>query len=503
MAVTVYDEVERKYDVAESALLPSLAGVGEVATVAQAVTADLEAVYYDTEDLALARHGVTLRRRTGGHDDGWHVKLPEKADTKKELRMPLGDASDTVPADLLGPVRSIVRDHPLVPVARVLNHRLTYRLLDAESRVLGEVCDDTVTGERLVGQPQSRHWREWEVELAEDSPLALDTVEAPLVAAGATPADVRSKLVRALGDGLPSAPQADAVGSDRRTAGGAFAAYLRQQLAELRTHDAGVRSDRPGSVHRLRIVARRLRSALTTYRPLFASGATDAVREELRWLGQALGEARDAQVLLERLDELVESEPPELVLGPVRQRLESTLGRSGREGRGRVLAALESERYFRLLDALDALVAEPPPLALGREPAASVLPGLLHRDFRRLRRAVKAAARAQEPQERDRALHEARKKAKRLRYAAESATAVLGAPARRLGKRAKRLQQALGRHQDTVLSRRTLRELGVQAHLSGENGFSFGRLHGLEDWHAARAQDSFEKAWKRLKRKGL
>jgi CHAD domain-containing protein len=94
--------------------------------------------------------------------------------------------------------------------------------------------------------------------------------------------------------------------------------------------------------------------------------------------------------------------------------------------------------------------------------------------------------RTSDPTRRDAALHETRKAAKRLRYAAESAVPVFGGRAKKLARRAERVQVVLGEHQDTVVARQTLRELGAQAYLHDENGFTFGRLHALEQ---ARAEE--------------
>ena len=77
---TRQDELERKYEVDPSAIMPSMAGVPGAASVSQPVEHNLEAVYFDTAGLDLARRGVTLRRRTGGDDGGWHLKLPGGAD---------------------------------------------------------------------------------------------------------------------------------------------------------------------------------------------------------------------------------------------------------------------------------------------------------------------------------------------------------------------------------------------------------------------------------------
>ncbi len=500
MQITVQDETERKYDVDGAATLPSLVGLDGVAGVAEATTVDHEAVYFDTAGLDLARRGITLRRRTGGEDEGWHLKVPsDRDDTRTELRLPLGRAVRIVPKPLLGPVRAIVRDRSLVPVARVLNHRVTLDLLDGGATVLARVCDDSVTGESLLRAATTKHWREWEVELSPGSALHLDLVEQPLLDAGAARATATSKLARVLE--VHRQPRPTRAGGHRAPAKATASQVLVARLAEhrdrLHRHDAGVRADRPGSVHRMRIAVRRLRSALTTYRPLLEPDHTDQLRADLRWLGQSLSPARDAEVLRERLDALVAEQPAELVMGPVARRIDKTLSEAAREGRKQAQAALDSPRYFRLLDALDAFVEDPPVLAAADGRATRVVPRLLRRDARRLHRAVEAAQAAGELHP-DLALHEARKKAKRLRYAAESAIPALGRRARTLTKRAKRVQEALGDHQDTVVARATLRECGVQAHLSGENAFTYGLLHGLEERRATDSRESFERSWRHL-----
>jgi CHAD domain-containing protein len=523
MAPTSHDETERKYDVDDAAIVPNLTEVDGVAAVGQAVTYDLEAVYFDTAGLDLARHRVTLRRRTGGPDSGWHLKLPARGDTRTEVRLPLdtppldpapdaagpregaggpreGQAPEaySVPAALLGPVRAIVRDRALQPVAHLQTRRLAYTLRDDQATDLAELSDDTVTAERLVAEPAVEHWREWEVELVEGSETLLDAVEEVLLGGGAAPASARSKLARTLGDAVrppdDQPPTEDLGGS---TAADVLRAHLAKHTASLWEQDARVREDQPGAIHKFRIAARRLRSALTTYRPLFQAGSVDPLREQLRWLGQTLGGARDAQVLRERLDELVESQPAELVLGPVAARIDGDLAYAYRDGRERSLALLDSERYFRLLDSLDDLVQSPPLLPEAGQPASEVLPRLLARDTKRLRRAVRAAKAADHPDQRDPALHEARKKAKRLRYAADSTVPVFGKPAEKLSAAAKRVQNALGLHQDAIVAGRRLREYAVQAHLAGENGFTFGRLHALEEWRAEEARQAFRKAWKK------
>jgi CHAD domain-containing protein len=502
---TRQDEVERKYQVDPSTIMPSLAEVPGVASVSQPVEHHLEAAYFDTAGVDIARRGITLRRRTGGDDAGWHLKLPGGADTRTEVRLPLGGGAKVVPPTLLEPVRVVVRDRPLAPVARLRTRRCERDLVAEDGTVLAHVCDDEVRAEPLVGGGGGQSWREWEIEVVDDHGDLLSALEARLLEAGASAAEHGSKLMRALGDALatPSAaPRAvEGLGPDRASA--LFLDYVEQHVSELHRQDARVRAEHAESVHKMRVATRRLRSALTTYRPLLAAGSTEALRQELRWLGQSLGEARDAQVLRERFDRLVAAEPVELVMGPVAARLDGEMGAREQRGREKALETLDSARYYRLLDALDEVLAAPPVVADADGSAVKVVPRLIQRDGRRLRRAVKAVVRAADARDRDLAFHEARKKSKRLRYAAESAIPIFPQRAEALASAAEAVQEVLGERQDTVVSRQTLRECGVSAHLSGENGFTFGRLHALEQQRSAELEQAFTVVWKDVPRGSL
>ena len=119
--------------------------------------------------------------------------------------------------------------------------------------------------------------------------------------------------------------------------------------------------------------------------------------------------------------------------------------------------------------------------------------------FRRPRRAAKAVPADAAHPGREAALHEVRKAAKRARYAADAARPVVGKPAKNFARGMKSVQKLLGEHHDTVVIRSQLRQLGVQAHLAGENGFSFGRLHGRQQAAAERAEAAYPAAWQAAK----
>jgi len=201
LLMTRYQEVERKFDADPGAPLPDLSGA--TGTVSEAVESQLDATYFDTADAQLARHRITLRRRTGGDDAGWHLKLPSGHDERTEVRLPLGRSTRTVPEALTREVSAIVRDRPLVPIAVLHTTRIERRLLDADGNALASVADDTVRGQRLTegeGSIEVSTWREVEVELLDGDRAFLDAVSSRLLAAGLTPSGSTSKLARVLGD---------------------------------------------------------------------------------------------------------------------------------------------------------------------------------------------------------------------------------------------------------------------------------------------------------------
>jgi inorganic triphosphatase YgiF len=195
-------ETERKYEAESDFVLPGLSGVPGVAAVSPPQTYELSAVYIDTEDLRLIGAKVTLRRRTGGTDAGWHLKLPAGGDSRREIHAPLGPGVGTVPADLLDRVSGWTGGQPLQPIARLDTIRTVRHLTGGDGQVLAEIADDLVTGSLPAGRPAgwqvAASWREIEVELVTGSPDLLDAVALRLQQAGASPSAAASKLGRLL-----------------------------------------------------------------------------------------------------------------------------------------------------------------------------------------------------------------------------------------------------------------------------------------------------------------
>lgn len=499
-ATVVVTEVERKFDLAPGVELPGFDGLPGVASVGGAQVHDLDATYVDSVDLRLIANRITLRRRTGGDDAGWHLKLPRGDGERDELRRPLGRSARALPAPLRSQVEVHLRGAEVLPVVRLVTRRVVRHLLDGAGSVLAEVADDevtaTVTGGSTAGgtADQTLTWREVEVELVAGDEALLDAVAARLGQAGARPSDSRSKLAKALGDRVP-APRRERPRDVRRSsAGGVVLEHLREQVAALVAHDPQARADVEDAVHQMRVASRRLRSALAAFRPLFDDRLTEPLRDELAWLGGELGAVRDAEVVRDHVVAAVRAQPRDLVVGPVLRRVTSLLRQRHRAAHDELLVQLSTPRYFALLDALDALVDDPPLTPPAAQKADAVLPRLLYRTWRRAHRQVLAAD-AAEGAERDLLLHEVRKAAKRARYAGESIAARYGRPARRYAARMKAVQDVLGSHHDSVLIRRILTELAGEAQRAGEPTFTYGRLHALEESRAGTIEEDFALAW--------
>lgn len=266
---------------------------------------------------------------------------------------------------------------------------------------------------------------------------------------------------------------------------------LAEYVDELLAWDRAVRADADDAVHQMRVTIRKIRSLLEVSWPGPAAaepGDHGWMLDDLRWLATLLGAARDAEVLAERYQRELDRLEPQLVRGPVRERLVDEAIRHYQAGRQRSLIAMDSVRYFRMLDGLSALIATP---AVAGRPACST-PVAIDVAYRRVRKAAKTAAQAAGNADRDEALHRIRKGVKRLRYAADATGEPLVAA------RAKVIQTLLGDHQDSVVSRQHLLRQADAAFAAGEDTFSYGLLYQQESDLADRCRTQLDQALSEL-----
>lgn len=360
-----------------------------------------------------------------------------------------------------------------------------HRLLGASGEVLAEVADDRVDADGSV----------------------LGATGAALRAVGAAPSHTGSKLHRALGDRLRSQDGEGTSGHDDRGGLGPRSAArqvlhreLRRHVAEVPRQNPAVRADLPDPAYRMRVAVRRLRALLATYRPLFRAELTEPPRNEPGWLGRCLGDIRDVEVLGKRLEQPTAGPPG---TDAARKRAEEHLCARHRRAVPRAHTAMSSGRHVVLLEHLETLAREPPLNASADQDVTDVMPRLLRRSLKRVAIRHERLESVADPAERPARLHDLRKAARRARYATAALTEVYGDDAHRLAKPLKRVQSALGEHQDIVVSRAELRRLAHAAAAAGENTFPYGHLQAREEAAARAAEREFHRAWRRASRKKL
>ena len=486
-------EVERKYDVEDGFVVPDLTGVAGCIGVGDAVRHELVARYFDTTDLQLAASNITMRRRTGGHDSGWTVKLPHAGIARSEISIPLDAAHPTtVPVELAALVAGHLRGRPLTAVADLSTVRLERDLLGPGGIVAATLADDTVTGCRLDSDANPTSivtWREIEVELADASQMSLKTVGKHLRRHGARRSASPSKVSRVL-DVAATRPDPPAAG---RSAGATLVDYVRTHTGRLLALDPQVRlaNAEDESVHQMRVAARSIYYALRTHQRLIDADEATALRTELRWLADILGTVRDLEVMRVRFASRLAALPDP---GPEPSWL-TNLGRSEAQARDHLRAQLLSSRYFALLNALDRFVSDPPltSLAAGRKDtheARTVLRAVL----RRMSHAEAAIAATAIGEERDTALHLLRKRAKRGLHDAHAAIALdIASP--EFVDRVARLESLLGTYRDGVIAQRQIRRIAYERATTKRDAYTLGTLAGIERCEARRVLDGLPAAW--------
>jgi triphosphatase len=490
-------------------------GASSGVSVAPGASVSLDDTYFDTDDWRVTRAGYTLRvRRVGDRTEATLKAMTAGEDglrRRREISEPLTDTAPEALACAPGPVgervRTLAGGRALRPLFTLRTRRRTYPIT-VNGADAGEVALDEAEVPVEHGEPL--RLTRVEVEVAAEAVATVRGFVAELRAACGLQPAARSKFeagLAAQGLALPPPPDlgATAIPPDI-TAGELAFAVLRRHFAAFLAHEPGTRlGDDPEELHDMRVAARRLRAALSLFRAVLPARA-ERVRRELAWIARHLGEVRDLDVQLDRLAAWATGtggiEPA--ALDEVRNRLHGRRARARR----RLLRALESRRYARLVQSLTDLLRGGPPrrLAAARAPATTVAPALLRRLYRKFRQAGDGLGETATAA----AYHRARIRTKRLRYAVEAFADLYGPPARVYARRLADLQDLLGRHQDAQVAMASLRDAlsAGGRRLPPETAFAMGRIAQRYADEAAALRRRFGevydgvtgKPWQRLRR---
>jgi CHAD domain-containing protein len=475
----VVEEREDKFEVDRDWVMPQVRRlVPDGGRVEQEVRR-LENTYFDTPGAGLRLFGVTLRRRIGGSETGWQLKVPHGT-SRTELQS--GSRAKKLPSALAQGVEGLLVGESVRPVATMLTTRTVYQVLDADGELVLEIADDQVES-RPAGEPaRLRSWREVEAELGPaGTKKDLRRAGKLLRAAGATPSTTKTKLDRALG---PVWPNGQSPATESGTVGALVGAYLAAQCDVLASNDVGLRTGAP-VVHKTRVAARRLRSTLRVFGDLIDPGPAEELNNELAWYAGVLGEVRDREVLNNRLTTLIAELPADQVRGPAEAEITKILATETDIATQRLNEAMHTPRYEHLVQLLRGWKTAPP-LTDAADGDDKTAVGYVKQAKRK---ADKRLRKADGDIER---LHQARKAAKRLRYAAE-----LVEPADKkmkgIARDAERMQILLGEHQDAVVAANFLSTIGAPSNgQNGQSGFTYGVLMANELNRAADIRESLK-----------
>ena len=424
--------------------------------------------YFDTEDWRLYRAGYALRvREIDGKVEATMKSLEPSEGSlrnRREISEPLDDDQPTTLMESRGPAgsmsRKIIGGHELRRLFGIRTRRQRFVLqlddsagevsLDASKIPVGE---DSVSLRRVEVETDTaptQELRDFVDEMRSALDLSSGTLskyETGLYASGLDPAGDTAFGPTSIEPSM--------------SAGEVAFAVLRRQFAEMRAHEGGTRlGEDPEELHDMRVPTRRMRAAIKVFRDALP-GRARWFREELRWVAQALGDVRDLDVQIERLQSWKQEagEEPSKALDKIIGITEKRRA----EARERMLAALDSDRYEQLETSFAGMLRrgherETDGRGVAGEPITAVAPALISRRYRKWRKAAKRLDVSSSPE----AFHDTRKKGKRLRYTLEFVSEVYGDPVQKLAVPLKVLQDDLGDHQDAVVAAEYLRELGTK-----------------------------------------
>ncbi|HET6758876.1 MAG TPA: CYTH and CHAD domain-containing protein [Propionibacteriaceae bacterium] len=472
-------EQEDKFEVDSDWVMPQITDLVPDGGRLDQQVRELDSTYFDTPGAALRVFGITLRRRVGGSETGWQLKVPSGT-ARTELQS--GSRAKTLPPALAKGVEGLLAGESLDSVAAIMTTRTAYRVLNADGELMFEIADDQVESGPPDGESMLHSWREVEVELGPAGKKKdLKRARKLLEDAGASPSTSRTKLDRAL---TPTSGDGGDGGASRvepGTVGELVAAYLATQCDVLASNDVGMRTGTP-DVHKTRVAARRLRSTLRIFDDVVDAAPAEELGNELAWYAEMLGQVRDRDILSSRLTKKIDELPPEQVRGPVEAEIKKTLAAEREEAVGGLSKAMRTSRYAHLVQLLRGWRAAPPLTEAAGEEAKTAVKYV----EKAKQKADKRLRKADDDIER---LHRARRATQRARYAAE-----LVEPAdsemKAVARDAEELQTLLGEHQDATVAANFLATISSDGDGTEGTGFTYGILMANELNRAAQIRAS-------------
>ena len=463
-------------------------------SIAAGETRRLSDTYFDTDDWRLYRAGYVLRVRRRGKKAEVTMKSLAPAEDglrrRRELTQPLGEGGLETLEDG-GPVGDLLKTlqgaRELNPLFENRTRRRTFvvRPRDSENGSAGEIalddCEIRTPGADSGGKDaESFHLRRVEIEVPAESGEMREFVGALRQDLNLLPA-ARSKFGTGLRTaGLEPAPEPDfgPTKFDASSAAGEVAyAVLRRNFAIMLACEPGVRlGEDPEKLHDMRVATRRLRNTLRVYSDALPKRA-ERYERDLKYVADVLGVVRDLDVHIDMFADDHGDEDSQRIVDILKGRQAGA--------REQMLAVLDSKRYERLVADFSGT------LRRGRspspdEPILNVAPGLVRDRYKKARKAAKKLGASSSPED----YHRLRKRARRLRYTLEPLAEIYGEPVQRAIKRLKKLQDALGLHQDMVVAADLLRELGTDEDLPQQIVFEMGVRAGRNLAQTEEIQDN-------------
>jgi CHAD domain-containing protein len=477
--VRMIKEQEDKFEVDSDWVMPQITDLVPDGGRLDQQVRELDSTYFDTPGAALRVFGITLRRRVGGSETGWQLKVPSGT-ARTELQS--GSRAKTLPPALAKGVEGLLAGESLDSVAAIMTTRTAYRVLNADRELMFEIADDQVESGPPDGESMLHSWREVEVELGPAGKKKdLKRARKLLEDAGASPSTSRTKLDRALTPTSGDGGDGGASTVEPGTVGELVAAYLAMQCDVLASNDIGMRTGTP-DVHKTRVAARRLRSTLRIFDDVVDAAPAEELDNELKWYADLLGQVRDRDILSSRLVKQIAELPPEHVRGPVEAEITKTLDAEREDALRQLDKAIRTRRYMHLMQLLRGWRAASPLTDAASQDGAAAVKSV----EKAQRKADKRLRKADDDIEQ---LHRARKAFKRARYAAE-----LVEPAdsqmKSIARDAQEMQTRLGEHQDAVVAATFLATTSADEDIEAGSAFTYGVLMANELNRAAEIRAS-------------